>query len=193
MLTEQECRDVVERVRSFSKGDEVQVSLGASEVAHLRHARNTPSTGGLVATLTLGVQSTFGTRRASALVNQLDRDSIETVVRRSEELALRAPEDPEFVPALGPQEYVAPPEETPEDEDQRLARLSEGVAACISRARAAGVVSAGFAEARASVTCLANSAGLFGYHRSQEATFSQTVRTSDGRGSGWKARPGDRP
>ena len=190
MLTEQECRDVVERVRSFSKADEVQVSLGAGELAHLRHARNTPSTGGLVATLTLGVQSTFGSRRATAQVNQLDRDSIETVVRRSEELALRAPEDPEFVPALGPQEYVAVPAETAEEESERLERLSSGVAGCIEAARAAGVVSAGFAEARASVTCLANSAGLFGYHRSQEAHFSQTVRTSDGRGSGWASSAG---
>ncbi len=191
LLTERECRDVVERVLALSKADAAQVALGASELAHLRYARNMPSTGGLVRTRTLSVESTFGTRRASAQVNQLDRASIETVVRRSEELARLAPEDPEFVPALGPQEYAARGADPGEEEEaRRVELLGNGIAACIAEARAHGLVAAGYAQASVTVACLANSAGLFGFHRSGDARFSETVRTSDGRGSGWAGAAG---
>ena len=54
------------------------------------------------------VQSNFGTRTGTVTANEFDDASIERAVRRSEELARLAPEDPEFMPPLGPQQYVAP-------------------------------------------------------------------------------------
>ncbi|MEK6572430.1 MAG: metallopeptidase TldD-related protein, partial [Bacteroidota bacterium] len=40
----------------------------------------------------------------------------------------------------------------------------------------------------ATFSALANSKGLFGYHKSTRATYSSTARTKDGTGSGWVGR-----
>jgi predicted Zn-dependent protease len=47
------------------------------------------------------------------------------------------------------------------------------------------IFSAGFLDASARVRAVANSAGLFAYHRTTEVGFSVTARTPDGTGSGW--------
>jgi predicted Zn-dependent protease len=50
------------------------------------------------------------------------------------------------------------------------------------------VVSAGFVETAASILCVANSKGLFGYDRFTAADYNLTARTPDGTGSGWASR-----
>ena len=49
----------------------------------------------------------------------------------------------------------------------------------------AGLVAAGLVHRVAGVNAVANSAGLFGYHSSTTAVHTLTVRTADGKGSGW--------
>ncbi len=110
MLSEGECRQIVERVLKSSRADEVRISLSQDETSHLRFARNTPSTSGLVYTRTVSVRSAFGTRSGSAQGNQLDGDSLVAVVRRSEEVARRSPEDPEYVEGLPPHANLRQPD-----------------------------------------------------------------------------------
>lgn len=191
MLSEKECRAIVERVLGASQADEVRVSLDGGEFTHLRFARNTPSTSGTAVTRTLRVRSTFGSRSGSATGNQLDPGSIESVVRRSEDVARRAPEDPEHVPALEPQEYEIVQAWVPQTAGRGGELLAAGVATSLEEARASGLVAAGFTRADVGFRCLANSNGLFGYHRFTQAYFSETVRTPDGTGSGWAATAGD--
>ena len=179
MLSEGECRQIVERVLKSSRADEVRISLSQDETSHLRFARNTPSTSGLVYTRTVSVRSAFGTRSGSAQGNQLDGDSLVAVVRRSEEVARRSPEDPEYVEGLPPQDYLGVEAWFAESEEERLEHMAAGVEVCIEDARQAGLVAAGFVRARASVRALANGQGLFGYHRRTTADFSETVRTPD--------------
>ncbi len=184
LLSEAECRDLASRVLDFSRADGVEVVVSDSERTHLRFARNTPSGGGIVRRTTIAVESSFGSRSASAQGNQLDSRSLEELVRRSEELARRAPEDPEFVALLGPQEYAAAPAASLQ-EPGALAHLMRGVERCLEEARSAGLVAAGYVECETSVRALANSAGLSAYHVGTVAHLSETARTSDGRGSGW--------
>jgi len=186
------CRELVERVVGLSRADEVHVSLGVEDLAHQRFARNSPSTAGLVSTSSLSVRSTFGRRSATSEGNQLDPGSLEILVRRSEELARSAPEDPELLPALGPQEFLQVDTAPAESEAERLEQLVRGVSACIGRARRAGCVAAGFAQSRERVAAVGNSRGLFGYQRLADAQFSGTVRTPDGAGSGWASTAGVR-
>ncbi|MGH7531032.1 MAG: metallopeptidase TldD-related protein, partial [Gemmatimonadales bacterium] len=49
----------------------------------------------------------------------------------------------------------------------------------------AGVVAAGLVQGVAGSSAVANGAGLFGYHAATEGVHTVTVRTPDGRGSGW--------
>ena len=52
------------------------------------------------------------------------RKVLEALVRRAEEVARRSPEDPEHVPELGPQEYLAVDAWNDEDEGARLDRMA---------------------------------------------------------------------
>jgi len=60
-----------------------------------------------------------------------------------------------------------------------------GVRAVIEPAAREGLNSSGFFTNEGAVRCVANKAGNFGWHRATEASFSATVRTADGTGSGW--------
>lgn len=190
MLSEAEGKQLLERTLALSRADDVQISLVATQAGHLRFARNNPSTSGSHADHSLSVRSTFGKKSATATINQLDARSLQTVVERSEQLARLAPEDPERMPELGPQRYLDVNALDPELAAAGGAQMVAGTAACLERARAAGLVAAGFSEATDRATWIGNRRGLSAYHRSTEAGFSTTVRTPAGDGSGWAAGSG---
>ncbi|MEY2931566.1 MAG: hypothetical protein RL033_2315 [Pseudomonadota bacterium] len=190
MLSEAEGKQLLEQTLALSRADDVQISVEATQAGHLRFARNTPSTSGSYSDHSLSVRSTFGLKSATATINQLDPDSLKTVVARSEQLARLAPEDPERMPDLGPQSYPSVHALDPALALEGGAQMVAGSGACIERARAAGLVAAGFSEATDRATWLGNRRGLRAYHRSTEAGFSTTIRTPSGDGSGWAAGSG---
>ena len=188
MLSEQEARSIVKKILSLSKAENAFVSLDSEEVSHLRFARNTPSTSGHFTNTRITVSSTFGNKTGSASLNQGDGDSLKTVVTRSEELAMLAPEDPEYLPPLGPQSYPAVRAYSPRTASAGPEVLAAGAEECIRQATAKGLIAAGFIRLSSRSSAIGTSRSLFGYQRSTIASISETVRTPDGEGSGWVSR-----
>lgn len=191
MLSKEEGQRVIELALAASRADDARVTLVASETTHLRYARNTPSTSGHQSDQVLTVQSTFGRKSASASVNQVDAATIAEVVARSEQLARLAPDDDEQMPGLGPQTYPAVMAYDEGSFESAPTDMVRGSALCIDEARALGLTAAGYSEANDTASWLGNRRGLRAHHRSTGAEFSQTVRGSDGGGSGWGAGVGD--
>jgi predicted Zn-dependent protease len=191
MLSEAEGRQLVERTLALSRADDVQIRLTSTDAAHLRLARNSPSTSGRHSDHELTVQSSFGKKSASATVNQLDPDTLREAIGRSEELARLAPDDPEHMPDLGPQTYPQVSAYDPELAQHGAEQMVAGSALCLGRARELGLVAAGFSEATAQFTWLGNRRGLAAQHQTSEAGFSTTLRTPAGDGSGWAAGSGN--
>jgi predicted Zn-dependent protease len=188
-LNEAQARELLARVLKLSQAEACEVNIGGSAGGNIRYARNSVSTAGANQDLTLVVQSFYGKRNGTATANQFDDATLERTVRSSEELARLAPEDPESVLPLDPQLYTPVPaayrDATAEiSPDYRL-----GVAeASINPARAKGCVAAGFLQDQSSWQAMANSPGLFAYHRQTGVSFSVTMRTEDGTGSGYVER-----
>jgi predicted Zn-dependent protease len=107
MISRDEAKQITEKVVSYSKADEISVSLFGGVTTHLRFARNNPSTSGSFTNTSLAVRATFGKRSGGVSINQFDEASLQTAVSRAEELAKLSPEDPERMPLLGPQSYAA--------------------------------------------------------------------------------------
>ncbi len=186
VLTRDQAKALTDRIIALSHADEVHVSVGSGREANLRFANGSPLTSGERTDTTVTVTCVSGNRSGTASINQLDAGSLETVVRRAEAIAKLAPEDREHVAALGAQEY--PEVEAafdPHTAEHGAEALPAGVKICLERAERAKVVAAGFAETRVHAAAIANSAGLFGYHRLTDGYVGETARTRDGNGSGW--------
>ncbi len=105
ILNKEEAQAILKKVLGFSKADECEVGLYGREGGNIRYARNGVSTAGDISTLGLAVTSTFGKKSATSTIDQFDDSSLQIVVKRSEELARLAPENPEYMPMQGPQEF----------------------------------------------------------------------------------------
>jgi predicted Zn-dependent protease len=187
ILTEAQAKAILDKVIAFSTADETSAQIGGGTQGNVRFARNDISTSGIVDDTELGVQVAFGKRVGTATINQFDDASLERVVRRAEDLARLAPENPEFMPAVGKQTYQATDtfsEATAALTAEARASIAE---ASIAPCREKGLIAAGFLEDGNTFFAHANSNGNFGYQRTTIADYTCTVRTEDGRGSGWVA------
>ncbi len=184
-LSEEEDRRITDRVLSFSQADYCRVNLTSAMDGNTRFAQNQMSTSGDIANTNLTVSSAFGLRVASSTTNRFDDESLEQVVRTSEELARLAPEDPEYMGELGSQSYpdtqASYYESTAELEPEERAR---SIANVTEQSVAEDLISTGFLVHRSGATCVATSEGLFAYGLDSRVNFTTTVRTEDGTGSG---------
>ncbi len=189
ILSKEEAQALMKKVLSYSKANECEVNLSGSEGGNVRYARNAVSTSGGVSQSTLAVQSSYGKKTGVATINEFDDASLEKVVRRSEELAQLAPENPEFVKNLGPQQYAttgktfepATAAITPKDR-------ADDVTASLQIAKDNKLVAAGFMENSAGFSALMNSSGLFAYNTATNVNFNVTLRTEDSKGSGYASK-----
>ena len=108
-ISESEAQAILKKVLGYSKAAECEVTLTGGHSGNLRFARNAVSTSGAKDDLNLVVECAYGKKSGTATINEFDDASLEKVVRRADELAKLAPENPEYVPFLGPQKYEHPP------------------------------------------------------------------------------------
>ena len=188
IMTEKQAKELLARVLELSEADECECNLAGSNQGNIRYARNTVTTSGEVSDVTLLVQSSFGKRTGSATINEFDDASLESVVRRSEELARLGPENPEWMPVLGPQEYKATPTWSEATANITPEQRARGADASIAPSKKADLVAAGFIDDSESFIAIMNNKGLFAYNLSTECNFTATIRTPDGTGSGWVSR-----
>src|SRR5687768_2465184 len=168
-----------------ASADDTIVNLVSREGGNTRFAGNGVTTSGEVANVELTVTSAFGSKSGSAETNGIDDEAIAAVVARAEEAAGLAPEDPEYVPPLESADYPRPPAYFESTAAYGPARRAEAVAAAIGEAAGPEATIAGFLENYAVSYATGNSRGIFGYFPMTWIEYSNTVRTPDGRGSGW--------
>ena len=185
ILTEPQAKDILTKVVGLSKADECTAQLSGMTQGNIRFALNNVSTSGIVDNVELAVQVAFGKRVGTATINQFDDASLERVVRRAEDLARLAPENPEFMPAVDKQSFTstgtfsaATAAITP---DYRAKVAANSIDAC----KGANLIAAGYLEDQAGFVAFLNSKGNYGYQTGSSADYTCTVRTADGRGSGW--------
>lgn len=188
ILSEKECHALLTKVLSYSKADECEVNLNGTDSSNIRYARNAVSTSGSVSSTSLVVSSAFGKKVGVATINEYDDASLEKVVRRAEELANLAPENPEFVSFLGQQQYASSKTFVPETAATTPAVRANAVAQSIQVAKELKTVAAGYLEDITGFASMMNSKGLFAYNTSTNVNFSVTARTPDGTGSGYAIR-----
>jgi predicted Zn-dependent protease len=186
VLSRDEAKALIDRVVKMSKAESVQVNIGGGYSANVRFADNQMSTAGGITNFTVVIQSSFGKKHAVVTTNDISDEALRRAVESSEKLARLAPDDPEAMPALPPQQY-----NQVNAYFDSVANLTPGDRAkasltALEPARKSGdLATAGFLITNAASTALGNDKGLFAYHRSTNVNYTVTVRTKDGTGSGW--------
>jgi len=182
---EKECRRIAERALGFARFNEASVSLAFGNASNTRFANNEITTSGQTYSIGVVVSATRETRTGRVSLNEVTDAALERAMKRAEELAERLPPDPEHVGPLPKQSYLAIQAWDEPTARAGAATRVPGVRAVVEPASRDGMNSSGFFTNSGSVLCVANKAGNFGWHRRTEASYSATVRTGDGTGSGW--------
>ncbi|ARK11163.1 TldD/PmbA family protein [Fibrivirga algicola] len=188
ILSKEEAKKIIDKVLSYAKADETAVSVSGGRTGNIRYARNSVSTSGESNNLALAVTSVYGKRSGTATINEFDDASLEKTVRRAEEIAQLAPENPEYMPMLGPQTYLTTnpySENTAKiDPEYRAKAAFDSLDPC----RKKNLTAAGYLEDSTGFSAIGNSKGLFAYNKGTSVDFTITVRTADGLGSGYAIR-----
>jgi predicted Zn-dependent protease len=184
-LSRAECEAITKKVLGFASADETRVVVSSGVTGNTRYAVNQVSTAGDNYDNVVSVRSVFGKRSAAATTNKLDDASLRAVVQRAEALARLAPEDPEAMPELGPQQYAETPGWSDATATLDPGARAQAVRAVTQAAEGAGLTATGYLETNTGSFAIANSKGLFAYRRQTGAAMTTTIRTPDGTGSGW--------
>lgn len=184
LLSEERALSLIESIIAQSQSDGVFVSLQAGESALSRFSENQIGQNVAKNHFKLKITSHFGKRTASSSTTESDPEALRETLRRSEELARFAPEDPEWMPLLSPQTY-----------DERIPAFDEGTANLSPRergelvnrvctlARNDNMEGSGALSTDIKIAAIGNSTGLRACDRATEADFSFTVRGNNG--SSW--------
>jgi len=182
---EKECRKLAERALGMTRVADASVSLTFGSESNTRFANNEITTSGAATTQGVVVGVTREGRTGRVSLNETTDSALESALHRAEEIAGFMPADPEYLGPLPPQRYLSIPSYDEPTAALDAARRLAGVRAVVEPAAREGLSASGFYTSGASVQCVANRAGNFGWHRASAASFSATARTADGTGSGW--------
>jgi predicted Zn-dependent protease len=183
--TIEQARALADRILSFSRAAECELTLSLSTTGHTRFAANEITTAGVARTVTVGITSREGGRSGTTSTDEIDDSALRDAVERSEALMAAARPDPEQVEGLGPQHYPEIPGFDAATTAAGPIERREGVKRALDRSRDGGLSASGFFETTARWSAIANKKGNFGFHRSTSADYSTTMRTTDATGSGY--------
>ncbi len=185
MLNEADAQAITNKILALSKADSCIVSISGFENRHIRYAQNMATTNGAPGGMSISVESHFGKQSGSATGTDFDDKSLATLVEDSEATAQRAPENPEFMPPIGPQKYPTGTAFSATTQNTTSAQLAAAIQPVLQQAEAKNLQASGFLQIGTGFSSFATSKGLFVFDQSTDVLHTITARTPDGTGSGW--------
>ena len=186
IISREASQALIEKVVKLSSADAISVNVTSTLTNNIRFAANQVSTAASVADANVSVTSAYGPKKATVVTNDLSDAALLKTVKESERLAKLAPDDPEAMPDLGPQNIKIVPATFESTEKIDAEELAKAALTALEPARKAGdLTAAGYLVVNTNTNALGNKEKLFAYHKSTNSNYTLTVRTTDGTGSGW--------
>jgi predicted Zn-dependent protease len=187
----EEVKAVTDKILNMAKADAVEVSFSGGERAACRYANSSITANLIEHDQEVEITVYFGQKTATTSTHQFDDASLKTAIEQVQELAKRKPDNPELMPPVKPpQEYVSIESALPPAVSFGPAERAQMVKKSIDICEKKGVLGAGYIPKMHWTDALANSEGLFAYHRYANSSFILTCRTPDATGSGWSGTTG---
>lgn len=189
MLTREQAKKMTEKALSFSTFPECEIGITSAENVFIRFALNGITTSGYTIEQQMAITSAKDGKVGTTSIDEFDDNILRDAVKRSEELAMIAPPNPERVPPLTAQKYPAEENYAESTARARNDVMIPHIRAIIEGAKQKELVAAGFFTREAHTSATANKEGNFGFGRVTDAGLSATIRNSGGTSSGWASQP----
>jgi predicted Zn-dependent protease len=190
MYSREEVKAITDKVMNMTKADGIEVDFSGGERSATRFANSNITANMVQFDQNLSITVFKGTRSGSSSAREFDDASLKQAVEEAEKRADEARENPDAVPLIGPQDYLAVDAALPAAVNFGPAERAQMVKQSLDVCQKKGVIGSGYIPKVYQTTCTANSKGLFGYYQYAEAGFILTCRTPDGGGSGWAGLTG---
>ncbi len=188
LLNETEAKQITDKILSFVKADDAQVSVGSEKYSYSRFAANAFLTSGNSVERSANITVWIKGKRGASSTSDLSEASLKAMVEQAEKVAEISPVDKEYLPTLELQKYKASNSFSDATADISLENRAKKISEILKQSEKAGVISAGFHEARAIASAFATKNKNFGFERRTYASLSITARTPDGTSSGYFQR-----
>src|ERR1700683_1377731 len=186
MLSQNDAKNLIDKVIGISKLPQCQVDVSWTEDAFIRFANNGITTSGYRITQQVSISSvTDDKREGNAVVTEVTDAALQRGVEQAEALARISKANPESMPALGPQKYLVLTNFDSFTGSARGDVMIPHVKAVIDSARQNKLTAAGYIQRSANAVAVGNKAGLFGYHTYTDSSLTNTMRSAGGASSGW--------
>ena len=185
LTTEEEFHFLTDLVLKHRSADYVFLTLHDHNSGTTRFANNQIIQNVNTRKVTLNITAAFGSKHGTASTTDLTAGSVQDALKQAERIASQSPEDPEFLPPIGPQTYSAWPTSHHNTgaagPAERFTLVRKAIELCQKQhLNSAGIV----ASSTINVGVAANTE-LFGHEQRTDARFSLTAQ--DGEATGWTA------
>ena len=184
MMDERSAFALLEGALAGASSDDIELGLHLTTAATTRFANNVITQNVETREGELSVRVSFGRSSGSASTASLDEESVAAAVRRAEAIARVMPADPEWLPSLGPQDYLEIPTFVPASRAFGPEDRAEAARGMVELARSKRVELAGSITTTARTSVLATSNGLRAFNESVSVDASCTADAGDD-GTGW--------
>ncbi|MCW5960121.1 MAG: TldD/PmbA family protein [Pyrinomonadaceae bacterium] len=188
LLTEQEAKQITDKILSYVKADDAQVSLRSEKRSHSRFAANAFLTSGNTVERSANITVWLKGKRGSSSTTDFDDASLKAMVEEAEKIAAISPVDPQYLPTLGKQKYKDSNGYAEVTANISLDARAKKIGEILKQSVKENVISAGFHEAEATAGAQATKNGNFYFEKETDASLSLTARTADGQSSGYFQR-----
>ncbi len=188
LLTEQEAKQITDKILSYVKADDAQVSLRSVKQSHSRFAANAFLTSGNTVERSANITVWMKGKRGLSSTTDFDNASLKAMVEEAEKIAAISPVDPQYLPTLGKQKYRISDGYAEATANISLDARAKKIGEILKQSVKEKVTSAGFHEAQATAGAQATKNGNFNFEKETEASLSITARTADGQSSGYFGR-----
>ena len=180
-----EFRFLAELVLKHSTGDHTLVALHDQQSGTVRFANNQIVQNVDTRRGSLSVTVAFGRRHGTASTTDFTVGAVRDMVTTATKIAHLSPDDPEYLPPVGSQQYLMPPTARAETASAGPARRLEYANEAIGQCRMENLGGAGIVSSSMATVGVAASTGLFSHEERTDARFSLTVQA--GEATGWGA------
>src|SRR5712692_11972154 len=182
----EKAHQVFSMVKEFAReANEIEITLSNNIGEYLRFGNNELGQSQYTRSRNLSVRVALGKKHARTTTGRMEENQIEKTVQKALSQAKGSPEDPDYLPMLGPQKYHPVNRYHDSTVDAPAEQKAEGVGYALDLAKKNGLLASGVLGTSADQAWMLNTSGLEAEYKGTTGYFSLTMDADNGNQTGY--------